>query len=155
MALSNAERQKRYRERAAAALRNGPAVSVRSRFGAPAFEDGPYLARGVGVLSVLPFARASWQTKPSSELNINVSLEQRRPRGWGVRSGSHRRGQHAAPPLAAPQGAVNINLLIGADAVQRLTELGWLAPPGRTNRDAVTSAVVRLAANALGLGPTR
>ena len=53
------------------------------------------------------------------------------------------------------QGAVNINLLIGADAVQRLTELGWLAPADRANRDAVTSAVVRLAAHALGLGPTR
>jgi len=51
------------------------------------------------------------------------------------------------------QGAVNINLLIGADAVQRLAELGWLAPAKRTNRDAVTSAVVRLAAHALGLGP--
>jgi hypothetical protein len=53
------------------------------------------------------------------------------------------------------QGAVNINLLVGADAVQRLTELGWLAPTDRANRDAVTSAVVRLAAHALGLGPTR
>jgi hypothetical protein len=53
------------------------------------------------------------------------------------------------------QGAVNINILIGADAVQRLTELGWLAPAGRTNRVAVTSAVVRLASHALGLGPTR
>ena len=53
------------------------------------------------------------------------------------------------------QGAVNINLLIGADAVQRLTELGWLASAHRANRDAVTSAVVRLAAHALGLGPTR
>jgi hypothetical protein len=30
------------------------------------------------------------------------------------------------------QGAVNINLLIGAEALQRLTELGWLAPAGRT-----------------------
>ena len=53
------------------------------------------------------------------------------------------------------QGAVNISLLVGADAVQRLAELGWLAPAKRTNRDAVTSAVVRLAAHALGLGPTR
>jgi hypothetical protein len=53
------------------------------------------------------------------------------------------------------QGAVNINLLIGADAVERLIGLGWLAPAGRTNRNAVTSAVVRLAAHALGLGPTR
>jgi hypothetical protein len=53
------------------------------------------------------------------------------------------------------QGAVNINLLIGADAVQHLTELGWLAPGRRTNRDAVTTAVVRLAAHALGLGPTK
>jgi hypothetical protein len=53
------------------------------------------------------------------------------------------------------QGAVNINLLVGADAVQRLTELGWLAPANRANRDAVTSAVVRLAAHALGLAPTR
>jgi hypothetical protein len=33
-------------------------------------------SRGIGVLSVQPFARASWQTKPSSELNISVSLEQ-------------------------------------------------------------------------------
>jgi hypothetical protein len=53
------------------------------------------------------------------------------------------------------QGAVNINLIIGADAVQRLTEKGWLARADRGNRDAVTSAVVRLAAHALGLGPTR
>jgi hypothetical protein len=53
------------------------------------------------------------------------------------------------------QGAVNIDLVIGADAVQRLTELGWLAPARRANRDAVTSAVVRLAAHALGLGPPR
>jgi hypothetical protein len=53
------------------------------------------------------------------------------------------------------QGAVNINLLIGPDAVQRLTELGWLAPADRAKRGAVTTAVVRLAANALGLGPTR
>jgi hypothetical protein len=53
------------------------------------------------------------------------------------------------------QGVVNISLLVGSDAVQRLTELGWLAPEGRTDRDAVTSAVVRLAAHALGLGPTR
>ena len=52
------------------------------------------------------------------------------------------------------QGAVNI-ILIGADAVQRLIELGWLAPADRANRDAVTSAVVRLAAHALGLGQTR
>jgi hypothetical protein len=53
------------------------------------------------------------------------------------------------------QGAVNINVLIGADAVQRLTELGWLAPADRANRVAVRSAIVRLAAHALGLGPTR
>jgi hypothetical protein len=53
------------------------------------------------------------------------------------------------------QGAVNVSFLIGADAVQRLTELGWLASAHRANRDAVTSAVVRLAAHALGLGPTR
>jgi hypothetical protein len=53
------------------------------------------------------------------------------------------------------QGAVNISLLVGADAVQRLTELGWLAPTKRTNRDAVTTALVRLAAHALGLGPPR
>jgi hypothetical protein len=33
--------------------------------------------------------------------------------------------------------------------------IGWLAHAGRTNRDALTSAVVRLAAHALGLGPTR
>lgn len=53
------------------------------------------------------------------------------------------------------QGAVNINLLIGADAVQRLIELGWLAPADSTKRGAVTTAVVRLAADALGLGPKR
>jgi len=52
------------------------------------------------------------------------------------------------------QGGVNINLLIGADAVRRLSELGWLTPAEGTNRDAVTSAVVRLAAHALGLRPT-
>ena len=44
---------------------------------------------------------------------------------------------------------------ITADAVQRLTELGWLAQERRTNRDAVTSAVVRLAAHTLNLGSTR
>lgn len=53
------------------------------------------------------------------------------------------------------QGAVNVSFLIGADAVQRLIEIGWLAPGDRGNRDAVTSAVVRLAGHALGLGPTR
>jgi hypothetical protein len=53
------------------------------------------------------------------------------------------------------QGALNINLVIGADAVQRLIELGWLAPADRANRAAVTTAVVRLAADALGLGPNR
>jgi len=52
------------------------------------------------------------------------------------------------------QGAVNINFLIGADAVERLIKLGWLAPAERANRDAVTSAVVRLATHALRLGPT-
>ena len=44
---------------------------------------------------------------------------------------------------------------ITADAVQPLTELGWLAQERRTNRDAVTSAVVRLAAHTLNLGSTR
>jgi hypothetical protein len=53
------------------------------------------------------------------------------------------------------QGAVNVSFLIGADAVQRLIELGWLAPAKRTNREAVTSAVVGLAAQALGLGQPR
>jgi hypothetical protein len=52
------------------------------------------------------------------------------------------------------QGAVHVSFLIGADAVQRLIEIGWLAPADRGNRDAVTSAVVRLAAHAAGLGPT-
>ena len=53
------------------------------------------------------------------------------------------------------QGAVNVNFVIGADAVQRLINLGWLPSAERANRDAVTSAVVRLAAHALGLRPTR
>ena len=53
------------------------------------------------------------------------------------------------------QGAVNINILFGGDAVQRLTELGWLDSDRRADRAAVTTAVVRLAAHALGLGPTR
>ena len=48
------------------------------------------------------------------------------------------------------QGAVNISILLGADAVQRLTELRWLASADRANPAAVTSAVVRLAAHALG-----
>jgi hypothetical protein len=38
--------------------------------------------------------------------------------------------------------------------VQRLTELGWLDSDRRRPR-CVTTAVVRLAAHALGLGPTR
>jgi hypothetical protein len=53
------------------------------------------------------------------------------------------------------QGAVHVSFLIGADAIQRLTELGWLAPADQDNRDAVRTAVVRLATHALGFGPTR
>jgi hypothetical protein len=53
------------------------------------------------------------------------------------------------------QGAVNVSFLIGADAVQRLIEIGWLAPDERGNRDAVRSAVVRLATHALGLKSTQ
>jgi hypothetical protein len=52
------------------------------------------------------------------------------------------------------QGAVNINLVVGADAVQRLVALGWLDPAGRADRGAVTSAMVRMGTHALGLRPT-
>jgi hypothetical protein len=52
------------------------------------------------------------------------------------------------------QGAVNINILIGADAVQRLIELGWLAPADRCNRDAVIAAVIGLATRALAMRVT-
>ena len=51
------------------------------------------------------------------------------------------------------QSAINVNFLIGADAVQRLIKLGWLPPAERVNRAAVTSVVVRLATQALGLEP--
>jgi hypothetical protein len=62
----------------------------------------------------------------------------------GVRSAS--RNIPARPSRCLPAYAI-------VRAVQRLIEIGWLAPADRGNRDAVTSAVVRLAAHAAGLGP--
>jgi hypothetical protein len=49
------------------------------------------------------------------------------------------------------QGAVAVDFVIGADAVQSLIELGWLDPARRGDRDAVRSAIIRLAARALAL----
>ena len=51
------------------------------------------------------------------------------------------------------QGAVVVNFLIGADAIETLIELGWLDPDGRGDSNAVAIAVVKLAAHALGLAP--
>jgi hypothetical protein len=51
------------------------------------------------------------------------------------------------------QGAVHINLIVGADAVQRLIALGWLDPIARFDRGAVTSAIVRMGTHALGIKP--
>ena len=53
------------------------------------------------------------------------------------------------------RSGVLIEFEVVGTALDGLIELGWLAPAKRANRDAVTSAVVRLAAHALGLGPTR
>jgi hypothetical protein len=49
------------------------------------------------------------------------------------------------------QGAVAVDFVIGADAVRSLVELGWLTPERRGDRDAVRSAIIRLAARALAL----
>jgi hypothetical protein len=49
------------------------------------------------------------------------------------------------------QGAVAVDFVIGADAVQSLIALGWLAPEHRRDRDAVAGAIVALAARALAL----
>jgi hypothetical protein len=49
------------------------------------------------------------------------------------------------------QGAVVVDFLIGADAIETLIELGWLDPGRRGDRDAVAGAIVALAAGALAL----
>jgi hypothetical protein len=49
------------------------------------------------------------------------------------------------------QGAIAVDFVIGADAVRSLIELGWLDPDSRSDREAVQSAVIRLAALALAL----
>jgi hypothetical protein len=46
------------------------------------------------------------------------------------------------------QGAVAVDFVIGADAVQLL---GWLAPDNRGDRDAVAAAIIALATRALAL----
>jgi hypothetical protein len=49
------------------------------------------------------------------------------------------------------QGAIAVDFVVGADAVRSLIELGWLDPEHRGDRDAVRSAIIRLAARALAL----
>jgi len=49
------------------------------------------------------------------------------------------------------QGAVAVNFVVGADAIQTLVELGWLAPERLDDCDAVTGAIVALASQALAL----
>jgi hypothetical protein len=49
------------------------------------------------------------------------------------------------------QGAVAVDFVIGADAVQFLVELGWLDPDRRGDRGAVTGAIVALATRTLAL----
>jgi hypothetical protein len=53
------------------------------------------------------------------------------------------------------QGAVNINLFVGADAIQTLIELCWLDPAARGTADAVVAAVIDLATVSLALRVTR
>jgi hypothetical protein len=49
------------------------------------------------------------------------------------------------------QGGVAVNFVVGADAVRSLIELGWLDPARRSDREAVTGAIVALATRALAL----
>ena len=49
------------------------------------------------------------------------------------------------------QGAVAVDLVIGADAIRSMIELGWLDPAARGNRDTVAGAIVALAARTLAL----
>jgi hypothetical protein len=49
------------------------------------------------------------------------------------------------------QGAVAVDCVVGADAVQSLIELGWLDPEHRGDRGAVAGAIVALATRALAL----
>jgi hypothetical protein len=49
------------------------------------------------------------------------------------------------------QGAVTIDFLVDADAIQNMIEFGWLDPARRGNRAAGARAIVSLAARALAL----
>lgn len=49
------------------------------------------------------------------------------------------------------QGAVAVDLVVGADAIRALVANGWLDPADRGDRDAVGAAITALAAHALRL----
>ena len=49
------------------------------------------------------------------------------------------------------QGAVAVDLVIGADAIRALVAHGWLAPAQRGDRNAVAASITALASRALRL----
>jgi hypothetical protein len=73
--------------------------------------------------------------------NVVISSVEPSPGALRMRRARHRKSQ----------GAVMVNFLIGADAIQTLIKLGWLDPARRGDREAVTGAIVALAACALAL----
>ena len=49
------------------------------------------------------------------------------------------------------QGAVTVDLVVGADAIRALVAHGWLDPADRGDRNAVAASITALAARALRL----
>jgi hypothetical protein len=86
---------------------------------------------------------AAEATVTRHDLLRNVEVSPDPPTPGAVRMRRHR-------PLTR-QGAVAVDFVIGADAVQSLIELGWLDPGRRDDRGDVAGAIVVLAARALAL----
>ena len=84
---------------------------------------------------------AAEATVTRHDLLTNVIISSVEPSSGALRM---RRARHRKS-----QGAVMVNFLIGADAIETLIELGWLDPEHRSDRDAARSAIIRLAARAL------
>ncbi len=89
-------------------------------------------------------------------MGLSVSTRKQAMHGPVEASGARLRGSPGAARMRRHrslkrQGAVAVDFVVGADAVRSLIELGWLDPEHRSDRDAVRSAIIRLAARALAL----